>query len=499
MKEIQDNLRKLDRHLAYNSNSTTSTIWAVWIDNCCTVARVEDKIKEVFPNAESKLDACHWQQRWDAILEATTSKEAAYFRSAMRRAIFVVNEEEFERAKDVVQKKKNCQPTTKEILAEARTTTPGPALLRERVQKVLAYFMYLDSVANAALLNGEDANKYPRFFKPVTAAIRHAINRRLHYIDNGCLTDPTTCDMHIANAATGKHFIARGTSLNETVNKYLNALLGNSIGIDRADRLLNSFFEAWNHRIGTQRLGAEDFGTVKTEVLALLNSLADGAGYSTSNDDLPFPTLSVPKALPNKFNETMGLDFDLPHSDVSNPVAPDTDQTYEEPNPKLMELLENMDWDAITDEDIEPTEEEVTLNDDPIEAFGDLDNDEEDDPDASMDEQVEHLHLLVLDTKLPETSMQSFARLTNAQPWIPFRKANSTVPKTEFDLAEEGLFNQMSKDYKRHVSPGAPLYGYKDFELAWNIEVAERCRRLMDDGEHSTNHHICCTWQGKPW
>ena len=80
--------------------------------------------------------------------------------------------------------------------------------------------------------------------------------------------------------------------------------------------------------------------------------------------------------------------------------------------------------------------------------------------------------------------MQSFTRLTNQQPWIPFRKINATTPKTTLDLEEEGLFNRLHKDYRRNVSPGTPRYGYHDFELAWNIEVAERYRRKMDDDKN---------------
>ena len=150
MKEIQADLDKLDRRLAFNAHSDTSTIKYVYIDNCCTVAKVEDKITAIFKAAAVKLDPFHWQQRWDFILESTTSKEASYFRSAMRRALFVVNEDEFERARAFLQEKKRRRPTTKEILKEARTTIPSPVLLRERVQKVLGYFFYLDSVANAA-------------------------------------------------------------------------------------------------------------------------------------------------------------------------------------------------------------------------------------------------------------------------------------------------------------------------------------------------------------
>jgi len=411
MKEIQADLDKLDRRLAFNAHSDTSTIKYVYIDNCCTVAKVEDKITAIFKAAAVKLDPFHWQQRWDFILESTTSKEASYFRSAMRRALFVVNEDEFERARAFLQEKKRRRPTTKEILKEARTTIPSPVLLRERVQKVLGYFFYLDSVANAALLNGEDAWKWPRFFKPVTPATRHSINRQMHHIDNGCLTDPTDCDVHITNVSTGKHYVARGTSLNETVNQYLNALLGNSIGIDRAGRLLNCFFEVWNDRLKTQRLGADNFGTVKTEVLALLNSLAAGAGHS--KQDLPYPSLSNPTTLPNRFNETMGLDFQFPHSDVSNPVNAANDQrlySEEESTEELLDMLESIDWDSLDVYDgengLEEQEQEATeatlFNDDPIDI---LETSEEEAAELEIDSQVEQLHLLVLDTKSPETSM----------------------------------------------------------------------------------------------
>jgi len=95
--------------------------------------------------------------------------------------------------------------------------------------------------------------------------------------------------MHMTNPATGKHSVARGTSLNETAKRHLNALSGNSIGIDCAGRLLNCVFEVWNGKIQSARLGSEDFGTAQTEVSALLNSLAGGAGWGEL--DLPFSSL----------------------------------------------------------------------------------------------------------------------------------------------------------------------------------------------------------------
>ena len=136
MKEITSDLQKSDRRLAHNTNLPTSAIRAVCIDNCCAAGKEEVRTKKMFAAAEVKLDPFHWQQRWDLILEWTTSKEASHFRSAMGRSIFVVNEEEFNGARDLAQAEKRRGPTTKQMLAEARTTVPPPAALRKRAQKV---------------------------------------------------------------------------------------------------------------------------------------------------------------------------------------------------------------------------------------------------------------------------------------------------------------------------------------------------------------------------
>jgi len=385
-------------------------------------------------------------------------------------------------------KKKGQRPSTKQVLNEARTTMPPPALLQERVQKVPGHFVCLDSVSNAALSNGEDSSKWPQFFEPMMPAIRHAVNRRMHHVDKGCLSDPVGVDMHVANATAGKHCILRGTSLNETVNKCSSVLLGNSIGIDQVDRLLNSFFEVWNHRLLTQRLGSQDHGTARTKVLALLNSLARSAGHL--NEDLPFPTLSKPAVLPNRFKETMGLDFDPEHSDVSNPADAghkDGEPCDEDTACELQELLQNVDWDNLEDEEDEhhEPEEEPLFDDDPVDLIIGEDKNEEE-ANHGIDDEVEQLHLPVPDTKAPETSMQSFDRLTNEQAWVPFGPTKASTPKARSDLAEEALSNRMSKDCERHVSPGTPRHGHKDFELAWNIEVAEQHRIKTEDDNNDT-------------
>jgi len=143
-------------------------------------------------------------------------------------------------------------------------------------------------------------------------------------------------------------------------------------------------------------------------------------------------------------------------------------------------MLQNIDWDSLEDEeaeedenDVGEEEDELNFNDDPIDIEGG--------EDLEIDEQVEQMHLLALETRTPETSMQSFARLTNDQAWVPFRKMQASAPKTDLDMEEEGLFNKLHLDCKRNVPPGTPRHGCRDFELSWNVEVAERYRKKMED------------------
>jgi len=233
------------------------------------------------------------------------------------------------------------------------------------------------------------------------------------------------------------------------------------------------------------RLGEIDYGTSRTEVLALLNSIASGAGH---NDvELPFPLLTVPCLLPNRYKEAIGLNWQYPEYDnVSNPTQTSNLHTFDA---DTEEYLRQIDFDAMDDEeqlddsnnDAKEEQEEDTIE--PI-ALNENQNEEENvELQLEVDAEVEHL--LVLDQRSPETSLQTFSRLTNQEPWIPFRPLNTTTPKTQLDFAEYQLFQTMKKDFKRHISPGQP-HGYKDFELAWNLEVAERYRKFMDSDYNNT-------------
>jgi len=219
-KEVKDDLIKLQERLQFNAEDPTKCpVLATWIDNCCAVSNVEGQIKQIWKNSSVFLDIFHWMKRFDKMLASTTTKEAALFRSMLRRAVFVVGDEEYQHAKSIVEPKVQAklkrQPTTKEILQEARTTVPTPDVLRKRVMNVLDYALQVDSDTERRRLQGEDPSALPRFFKPMNSDFRHLIKWQLHHIDHGCLSDPTNVDIHIMNPVTGVHYVTRGTRHNE--------------------------------------------------------------------------------------------------------------------------------------------------------------------------------------------------------------------------------------------------------------------------------------------
>jgi hypothetical protein len=130
------------------------------------------------------------------------------------------------------------------------------------------------------------------------------VRAQLRHVRLGCLTDPTTTNVLRENSRSGIIRTARGTGTNEADNLDLDRLTGNHIGISRAERLIGSFFEKNNHRKQLCRLGEDDYGTFRTEQLALNNSLAHDIGYV----DLPFPNATHPAA-ENVFQESIGFDI----------------------------------------------------------------------------------------------------------------------------------------------------------------------------------------------
>ena len=87
-----------------------------------------------------KLDAFHWLKRWNGVMENNNSKQASIFRAFMSKALFVVSDTEYRRAKEAVLKKLKREPTTvQEILNASKGSIPAPNLLEQRVSSVLLY------------------------------------------------------------------------------------------------------------------------------------------------------------------------------------------------------------------------------------------------------------------------------------------------------------------------------------------------------------------------
>jgi hypothetical protein len=269
IKEITPDLRQLKERLESN-NGTANSIRAIYIDNCCTVSK---SLGKIFPEAEFKLDAFHWLKHWNDVMENNNSKQASIFRAFMSKALFVVSDTEYRRAKEAVLQKLKREPTVQEILNASKGSIPAPDLLEQRVSSVLLYCFEEDMKIDWNLARRmEDATDQvpvpPRFFRR---------NRRFMETLRS-LTDPTTINVLRENRRSGIVRTAGGTGTNEADNLYLDRLTGNHIGISRAEQLIGSFFEKNNHRKQLCRLGEDDYGTFRTEQLALINSLAHDLG-----------------------------------------------------------------------------------------------------------------------------------------------------------------------------------------------------------------------------
>ena len=74
-----------------------------------------------------------------------------------------------------------------------------------------------------------------------------------------------------------------------------------------------------------------------------------------------------------------------------------------------------------------------------------------------------------------ETTMKAFERLTNQQAWHPF--ADTAI--TAIDHEEFSQFDAMEDKYKQNGRPGA-CNQHHYFANAWNLEVADQCKRYID-------------------
>jgi len=228
----------------------------VCIDNCCQVGR---KTKEV-PGLEEaliKLDAFHWQCRWDSMLFDLKSEKTIVFRSLMRRALFVAEDHECERVKSKLQDK-GKPATPRDVFKIAKAFVPPAEELEKRVVAVIHSVMEKDlEIDKERAANPLGAEKEKRFFKRGADALNTMANQMEH-VRNGCLSDPSAevVQIHRKNTTTGKVFSARSAGGNEVDNRHLNPLLDTpSVGLTRAEQTIWTHCDASNDRKRVNRLG----------------------------------------------------------------------------------------------------------------------------------------------------------------------------------------------------------------------------------------------------
>jgi len=182
----------------------------MWVDNCCTV---RPKIKSITgPDTLVKLDTFHWQQRWDDILFDKNSKKTVIFRKLMRRAVYLTEDSECDRAKAFLIKKCTKQPTPSEMFKEAKSAIPLADLLEKRVMAVIHALMEKDSQAdqNRLVTSSSNSNEVQtRFFKRGAQTLNTTMNQ-LEHVKKGCLSDPPSDILKTfrTNPRTGKTFAA---------------------------------------------------------------------------------------------------------------------------------------------------------------------------------------------------------------------------------------------------------------------------------------------------
>jgi hypothetical protein len=217
----------------------------------------------------------------------------------------------------------------------------------------------------------------------------------------------------------------------------------------------------------------------------MINGSAKSVGFS--NDKLPFPEVSAPTKRNNDIVEYMGFSYCLPCTDdVSNPtIAAGTNYT----DLNLVEQDEeqaNGD-DEITDDlgdefDIEVLLTETGYLEPTPENQREINNqllllENENIAEASdvlNSDLIQHeLQKLLPVTTARESTLEAFQRLTEKNPWFPFRSPDSTSVSTDIDRAEAAYFERISTDFNRLADLDSPN-GYKAFAREWNNEVSRR-------------------------
>lgn len=139
-----------------------SWIHVTHVDNCCSV---REKLLRIFKGALVKLDTFHWMVRWDDILFDKNSEEASSFRHTLRRAVFVVENSEFNRVKHL-----HPSWSTQQMMKEAKATIPPADILMKRVQSCLNHFCVRDLETDMASV-GNDGTERRRCLKSMTEKV----------------------------------------------------------------------------------------------------------------------------------------------------------------------------------------------------------------------------------------------------------------------------------------------------------------------------------------
>jgi hypothetical protein len=256
---------------------------------------------------------------------------------------------------------------------------------------------------------------------------------------------------------------------------------------------MHAFFEQRNHSKSITRLGTKDHGTHETEKLLLLNSYAMSIGYKAH--ELPFQDVPAPTVRKgDSQREFMGFTYTLPTlHNVSNPTTVDVDSSNSDDSVADDEAViaeaeaEEEPVDMDTERELgDDADVEITVGEDFVEPSLDVTRDIEER--IGLDDQVEELMQKDIANKeliqaelgklLPESNgkestLEAFRRLSNKQPWIPFRLPGSESPADEVDREEAALFHELSSQYDRNLD-GYSARSYRAFERDWNNEVSKR-------------------------
>jgi len=421
-----------------------------YVDNCC---QLRGKLTVVFPGALVKLDTFHWCMRWDDAMADVNSEKTSIFRTLMRRALFMIEPHEEERARKLLIEKKK-DPSFSNVLKEAKATIPPPEVLEPRVMAVMHTCMRKDSEGDLERASGDGTQpKLSRFLKPGAATLNIIINQ-LEHVKKGCLSDPPfeIVGLHRHNARTKKTHTGRGSSSIEVDNRYVLAALPTSaVGLTRAVRVISDYYEASNDRKRVRRLGEAPSPSTRTEQMQALHGFAIQAGFKDSE------LLVQPPQCPSDLDlleESMGFDHALPkefesaQEEVSDDVSDDGEGS-------LLEFLQDLDLDE-EQEDLDDEQEGVT---------------DVSDADISI-----LLPVIVAN----ETTYETFKRKTADAPWVPFNHPKNSSKFSELDRAEHDLFDSMTESYDRHSKRLDAARGYKAFAKAWDLQVANLFKAQLD-------------------